>query len=254
MIVENSWSAEGYQTNARFVSDLAGEVFAWLAPGPGERILDVGCGDGALTERIAAAGARVVGIDASSSMVEAARARGLDAHLGDAAELAFDGEFDAVFSNAALHWVRDAERAALGMARALVPGGRLVAEFGGHGNVAAIVTAMRAAARIHGGDESLAGPWFFPTPDEYSTLLGRVGFEVERCELAPRQTPLPTGLEGWLQTFRQPFFDQFAEPARTAVLEEVRTLLAPSLSDGEGRWSADYVRIRIAAHRPGKAV
>lgn len=245
--MEQSWSAEGYANHARFVSDLAEGVFEWLDPQPAESILDLGCGDGALTERIAASGASVVGVDSSPDMVQAARGRGLDARLGDAAALDFYAEFDAVFSNAALHWVPQAEDVAGGVARALKPGGRFVAEFGGFGNVAAIVTAMMAAAEHFGGDKTLAHPWYFPTPEEYGHILQRAGFTVDRAVLIPRPTPLPTGIEGWLSTFRAPFFDQFHGAKRNEVLAFVVDSLRPSLCGVEGGWIADYVRLRVEA-------
>lgn len=243
---QQTWSAESYARNARFVSDLGLEIVSWLAPRPGMRVLDVGCGDGALSERIAAAGALVVGIDPSPSFVEAARARGLDVRETSVTALSFDAHFDAVFSNAVLHWVMEPERAIERMRAALKPRGRLVAEFGGHGNVAAIVTAMRAAARIHGGDGALAAPWFYPTAAEYAAMLRAGGFDVARIGLFPRQTPLPTGMSGWLTTFRAPFFAQFADRA-DAVRDEVVELLRPALCDGEGNWTADYVRLRVEA-------
>jgi trans-aconitate methyltransferase len=243
-----SWSAESYDRNARFVSDLTSEIVAWLAPRPGERILDLGCGDGALTAELARTGAAVLGVDPSEDMLAAASARGLNVQIGDARSLPFDAEFDAVFSNAVLHWVPEPEQAAVCIRAALRPGGRFVAEFGGHGNVAAIVTAMRAVARRHGGDEKLASPWFYPTPEEYQSILESVGLTVERIGLYPRPTPLPTGIEGWLATFRKPFFDQFGDRSG-AMLADVVSLLKPALCDGAGRWTADYVRLRVAARR-----
>ncbi|MBI1385576.1 MAG: methyltransferase domain-containing protein [Rhizobiales bacterium] len=244
-----TWSAEGYAANGRFVADLTEGVLAWLEAKPGERILDLGCGDGALTERLVLSGADVVGVDASRELLAAAEARGLRVLHRDARALGFDAEFEAVFSNAVLHWVLPPEDAVREIHAALKPGGRFVAEFGGHGNVAAIVTAMRAAARLLGGDETLAGPWFFPTPAEYTAMLEAAGFAVERCGLFARPTPLPTGLEGWLGTFRKPFFDQFDGPHRQEALAIVEALLAPSLRDREGRWTADYMRIRVSARR-----
>ncbi|MGO9983034.1 MAG: class I SAM-dependent methyltransferase [Rhodomicrobium sp.] len=245
--LRQSWSAAGYDENARFVSDLGGEILAWLDPKPGECILDLGCGDGALTEKIAAAGAFVIGIDKSPEFIGAARQRGLDAREMDGQALTFASKFDAVFSNAALHWMTAPEAVLAGIARALKPGGRFVAEFGGHGNVAAIVTALRSAALAFGGDPALANPWFFPAPAEYDAMLVRARFVCKRLELKPRPVRLPTGVEGWLMTFREPFFKQFREEARPAVLAHIIELLHPSLCDSGGVWTADYVRLRVAA-------
>ena len=204
--------------------------FPGLDPQSNEHILDLGCGDGALTEKIAAAGARVVGVDSSPDFVEAAVKRGLDVRLMDGHDLSFENAFDAVFSNAALHWMTRPDEVAAGIWRALKPGGRFVAEFGGHGNVAAIVTAMTAVATMRDGDATLAHPWYFPTPDEYSAVLEGAGFEVERVELIPRPTPLPTGMRAWLAIFRAPFFEQFGDKADDAYAD-AEALLRPSLAD-----------------------
>ncbi|MGK9166782.1 methyltransferase domain-containing protein [Inquilinus limosus] len=242
-----SWSAEGYARNARFVADLGQPVLELLAPKPGERILDLGCGDGALTAKLAAAGAEVVGADSSAELVAAARALGLDARIADGQALPFAAEFDAVFSNAALHWMRDADAVIAGVRRALKPGGRFVGEFGGHGNVAAIVTALVAALNARGLDGAARMPWFFPTPAEYAAKLEAQGFRVDTIGLAPRPTPLPTGMRGWLDTFANPLLDGIDGAARSALLDEVEALLAPSLRDRAGQWTADYVRLRFAA-------
>lgn len=241
-----TWDAQSYDHNARFVSDLSADILGWLDPRAGERILDLGCGDGALTLKIANAGASVLGVDASASLVAQAQEIGVDAQLGDGQALRFSNEFDAVFSNAALHWMTRAEDVVRGVRAALRPQGRFVAEFGGHGNVAAVVTALRAVAHYRKADPTLAAPWFYPTPDEYRALLEENGFEVERIALVPRPTPLPTGMHGWLQTFRQPFLNQFGAE-REAVLDEVTALLAPALQDRAGRWTADYVRLKVRA-------
>ncbi len=242
-----TWSAEGYARNARFVADLGQPVLELLAPQPGERILDLGCGDGALTVKLVAAGATVVGADASAELVSAARALGLDARIADGQALAFDAEFDAVFSNAALHWMRQPDAVIAGVRRALKPGGRFVGEFGGHGNVAAIVTALVAALNARGLDGAARMPWFFPTPAEYAAKLEAQGFRVDSIGLVPRPTPLPTGMRGWLDTFANPLLDGIDTAARGSILDEVQALLAPSLRDQSGNWSADYVRLRFAA-------
>jgi SAM-dependent methyltransferase len=247
MPARQEWSVDVYERNARFVSDLGADVVGWLAPRAGERILDLGCGDGALTERIAEAGAEVVGLDSSPAFVEAARARGLDVRLGDGERLDFAGEFDAVFSNAALHWMNDAHAVAAGVRRALKPGGRFVAEMGGHGNVAAIVTGLRAVADRHGIDDRHVSPWYFPTADAYRAVLEANGFSVARIERFCRPTLLPGGLSGWLETFRGPYFEA-AGTGRDRVLGELEALLSPALRDEEGRWTADYVRLRFVAH------
>jgi SAM-dependent methyltransferase len=243
------WGAEKYDRNARFVSDLGSEVLNWLGPRPGERILDLGCGDGALTEKLVQAGANVVGADNSEALLAAARARGLDVRFVDGQALDFGPEFDAVFSNAALHWMTRAEDVVKGVARALKPGGRFVAEFGGHGNIAAIVTALRATALKHGRDPALAAGWFYPTPAEYRALLEANGFAVEKIGLFPRPTPLPTGMRGWLSTFRESFFEQWPAEARDQVVDEIEALLAPALCDRSGNWTADYVRLRVHASK-----
>ena len=167
----------------------------------------------------------------------------------DGHALAFGHEFDAVFSNAALHWMTRPAEVVAGIARALKPGGRFVAEFGGHGNVAAVTTAMRAVGACMEGDVGLAGPWYYPTEAEYSELLEAAGFTVRRVERFARPTPLPTGIEGWLATMRQPFFDQFGARSGEA-LARVVAALEPSLRDSRGTWTADYVRLRVEAIGP----
>ncbi len=242
------WQADSYARNARFVADLALPVVDLLDPRPGEEILDLGCGDGALSLRIAARGAKVTGIDPSPSLAAAARAAGLAVVRGDATVLPFTGCFDAVFTNAVLHWIPEPDAVIGCVAKALRPGGRFVGEFGGHGNVAAIVVALRAAARKYGLDEAQVSPWFYPTPEEYSDRLTRGGFRVGYIELIPRPTPLPTGIEGWLDTFRAPFFQSLPSDKHASIRQEIIDLLAPSLCDSQGNWTADYVRLRFAAH------
>jgi trans-aconitate methyltransferase len=243
-----TWPATGYAENGRFVADLGAPVLDLLAAQPGERILDLGCGDGALTEKIAASGAQVTGVDASEELLAAARVRGLDVGLMDGNRLSFQAEFDAVFSNAALHWMKRPEDVLRGVRRALKPGGRFVGEFGGHGNVAAIYTALLAIFARHGID-LVPQLLFFPTPAEYQDLLERHGFDVESIALISRPTPLPTGMSGWLATFKRGFFSLLPELERATALEETVELLRPILCDSRGQWTADYVRLRFLARR-----
>jgi len=227
------------------VPALGAGILARLAPKQGERILDLGCGDGTLTVQIADLGASVVGVDSSPAMVAAARARGIDARLMNISALSFDNEFDAVFSNAVLHWVRDADAAVAGVYRALCHGGRLVAEFGGHTNVAAIGTALRAVLARRAVEYEW--PWYYPSPAEYRRKLETHGFDVADVVLFPRPTPLPTGMDGWLRTFAMPLLANATPDQKEQLLRETIALLQPALCDEAGQWTADYVRLQVIA-------
>jgi trans-aconitate methyltransferase len=245
------WNPENYERHARFVAELGAPVLDLLAPRPGETILDLGCGDGALTERIAATGAIVRGCDASRELLDAARARGLQVEWADGHALPYAGEFDAVFSNAALHWMTRPADVAAGVRRALRPGGRFVGEFGGFGNVAAIVTAVIAVLERRGvANAAAASPWYFPTAAGYAAVLDEAGFADVRAWLVPRPTPLPTGMRGWLETFADPFMKHLPAADRAGAIDEAVRLLAPSLRDPQGQWIADYVRLRFVARLP----
>ena len=245
------WSAERYAANAGFVSALGAAVLELLAPKPGERVLDLGCGDGALTEKIAAAGATVVAVDAAPDMVAAARARGLDARLLPGQRLDFAGEFDAVFSNAALHWMRPPEAVLAGVRRALKPGGRFVAEMGGHGNTAAILVALRAVLGRRGLDALALSPWYFPSAAAYRRKLEAAGFAVDEIAIVPRPTPLPGSIEAWLETFCEDLFYPLPPAERPRARAEIAELLRPVLTDESGTWIADYVRLRFRATAAG---
>ncbi len=238
---------ERYEKNARFVSDLGAPVLGLLAPSPGERILDLGCGDGVLTRRIVEAGAEVLGVDMADDLLATARAAGLAVEKMDGQALDFEAEFDAVFSNAAMHWMRDADAVIAGVVRALKPGGRFVGEFGGFGNVAAIMTALIAALAHRGHDGTARFPCYFPTSEDYAAKLEAQGFAVESIELIPRPTPLPTDMRGWLETFGDNFVSMLPVEERGEVLDDAVALLRPSLRAPDGRWTADYVRLRFRA-------
>lgn len=255
------WNAADYAANAGFVPALGAAALDLLAPRAGEAILDLGCGDGALTARIAEAGADVVGVDSSDAMLAAARARGLAVERGDGQALGFDARFDAVFSNAALHWMPDQQAVAAGVFRALKPGGRYVGECGGFGNIAAIRTAIRAVLLAHGhapdpvafGGSAAAGSGqTYQTAEAFTALLEAAGFVDIDARIIPRQTPLPTGIRGWLQTFRAGFLDEAGVPeaARAQVVDAIEALLRPALYTPDGQWIADYVRLRWQARKP----
>jgi SAM-dependent methyltransferase len=246
------WNAAAYAANAHFVPALGQPVLDLLQPLSGERILDLGCGDGALTEKLSALGAHVVGIDSSADMIAAALHRGLDARVMDARALNFVNEFDAVFSNAVLHWIRDDPDAPIKSAlRALRAGGRFVGELGGHGCVGAITVALVATLERRGVKDAASWiPWYFPTVEEYEIRLRRAGFVPQSVQLIPRPTPLPTGMRGWLETFADPFCAALPGEERGGFLDDVTALLKPVLCDAEGRWTADYTRLRFAAIKP----
>ncbi len=245
-----TWNPEGYVTNAGFVAELGRPVVDLLNPMPEERILDLGCGDGRLTEKLVAIGCQVVGVDTSVELIEAAQARGLDAQMMDGRYLTFNNEFDAVFTNAALHWIKEADAVVKGVWQSLKSGGRFVGEFGGVHNVATVRQALHQALNARGLDAAAADPWYFPAPAEYKERLTSQGFMVSYIELIPRPTPLPGDIVGWLETFCQAFTKRLPVDQHDDFLNEVREIVRPTLCNKDGQWTADYVRLRFAASKP----
>jgi len=248
MQTKQTWDPDRYARNARFVSDLGAPVVELLAPSPGERILDLGCGDGVLTAKLAAMGCDVIGVDASEAQAQATRKLGVQARVVDAEQLPFDVEFDAVFSNAALHWMRNPDAVIDGVWRALRPGGRFVAEMGGVGCVEKIKRALVEALDRRGLDGKAANPWYFPTVEDYSARLAKRGFTLSYIALIPRPTPLPGDVTAWLETFAQNFTATLPPGERPAYLTEVQEVLRPQLC-AQGQWTADYVRLRFSASK-----
>ena len=243
-----------YAGNGRFVALMAQTLVDALQARAGERILDLGCGDGFLTRKIAESGASVVGVDSSPAMIAAAQGRGpdvppLDVRTVSGESLPFAGEFDAVFSNAALHWMTDQKAVVGGVYRALKPGGRFVAECGGQGNIAAIRVALLAVLTARGIAAAKVENNQFFNAEEYRALLESEGFVVQEITLTPRPTPLPTGMAEWLKTFRASVLAQVPSTERPAVIEQIVALLQPVLCDAQGNWTADYVRLRLIARR-----
>jgi trans-aconitate methyltransferase len=247
----SGWDAGRYQDHHSFVWRYGANLLELLDPRPGERILDVGCGTGQLTADIARSGAHATGLDQSPEMLAEARKNfpALTFIEADAASFQFDEPFDAVFSNAALHWVKDAEGAARSIARVLRPGGRFVAEFGGRGNIASVMAALRHVLGASAGDLS---PWYYPSIGEYAALLERNGLEVRNASLFDRPTPLEgeNGLAEWLRMFGQSYLRPLSGERASAVINQLVSELRPALYR-DGVWTIDYRRLRVVAMRTG---
>ena len=242
----NTWNADQYNRHGDFVSALALPVVDLLAPGSGERILDLGCGDGTLAVEIARSGAQVVAVDLSESMVAKTKEKGIEAYVMSATDLPFESEFDAIFSNAVLHWVKEPEVAIAKIHRALKPGGRLIAEFGGAGNIRHLTEAMQTVFDRHEAFGEFRNPWYFPEPEAYQALLEAGGFAVEAIELIPRPTKIDH-IFNWLATFANGITDHLTADQQAQFREEIKIILEPKIHFEREGWVADYVRLRFRA-------
>ncbi len=248
----NDWNAALYDQKHAFVFEYGKGLLAVLEPQAGERILDLGCGTGHLTQKIAATGAHVVGIDSSPEMIEQARKAYPDIEflVADARDFSFPYRFDAVFSNATLHWIPEAEQVVERVSTALRPGGRLVAEFGGKGNVASIVSALQEAMVELTGVAVEAG-WYYPSIGQYTPLLEKHGLTVQSAVLFDRPTKLEErekGLRNWIAMFCQGMLRSVPADVRPQVIERVEAILRPELFR-DGNWFADYRRLRLVAYK-----
>lgn len=241
------WNAEEYSTNAAYVAKLGNSVLEILAPKSGERILDLGCGDGKLTLEIQNHDCNVLGIDSSEEMINATRKLGIEANVMSGENLNFTQEFDAVFSNAALHWMRSPEQVTNGVYQALKPGGRFVGEFGGKGNINSVITSISEVFEDFPHWGKLNNPWYFPSVIEYAKLLDDAGFEINYLELIPRPTSLEMGIRGWLKVFANGIINHLNAEEQEVFIDQIEKRSREIMFSQENGWVADYVRLRFKA-------
>lgn len=242
----NKWNAKTYNKHTAFVSKLALPVVELLNPQQGENILDLGCGEGTLAVEIEKSGAKVIGVDLSTQMVDAARDKGIKAYVHSATDLPYTCSFDAVFSNATLHWVLDAKSAVTNISKSLRPHGRFVCEFGGYSNMHSVVCAMHEVFEHHPTWGKFENPWYFPTVEEYTALLESEGFAVNYAELIPRPTPMDD-IVHWLDIFANGVTSHLGREDFELFKTECRDILKEKIYSDEEGWILDYVRLRVRA-------
>ena len=240
----SKWSAADYARVGGFVAELGAAALDLLDPQPGERIIDVGCGEGTLTRKIVEHGATVLGIDNSPDMNEAARANGINAILLAAEELPFSSEFDAAFSNATLHWVLEKEQAARAIFRSLKASGRFAGEMGGEGNLAKLREALDEELIIRGYVPPVEASNWYASPEEFANVYEAAGFRQVDARLIERPTPIEHGIAQWVTTFRRGWLD------RADVPEAERAEIGAAVADRVGSNIADYVRLRFIMRKP----
>jgi trans-aconitate methyltransferase len=242
----NKWNADKYNKHADFVSNLGSPVIDLLEPKKDEHILDLGCGDGTLAVEMEKLGANVIAVDLSKSMVEKTKEKGIKAFVMSATELTFKNDFDAVFSNAVLHWVKDANEAIKKILKSLKSNGRFIAEFGGYGNIKYLTEAMQEVFDNHKEFGKFNNPWYFPKDTEYKQLLEENGFNVEYIELIQRPTKIDD-ISNWLDIFANGIVSHLTDEQQKQFKQEVRAILKPKIYSEEDGWVADYVRLRLKA-------
>jgi trans-aconitate methyltransferase len=246
------WNPGLYNSKHAFVYQYGENLIDLLAPKAGEYILDVGCGSGQLTVKIHEISRKVVGIDSSAEMIADAQSKypGVEFKVADAANFSFDQPFDAIFSNAALHWVTNYKGAVRCMHENLKTGGRLVLEMGGKGNIQIIINQLRVSLQQRGFEKQAALTlWYFPSIGEYTSLLEKQGFLVRLAQHYDRPTELAdeaTGIIDWLSMFAAAFFEGVPEDDQATIKAEVQEKIRPFCFK-KGTWYADYKRLRIVA-------
>ena len=247
----NQWNANEYNKNADFVSKLGLPVINLLAPKKDEKILDLGCGDGTLSVEIQKYESQVIAVDLSPDMVAKSKKKGLKASVMSATQLAFYDEFDAVFSNAVLHWVQDAMLAIKNVKQVLKADGRFVGEFGGYGNIQSLQKAIQTVFERHPEYGEFQNPWFFPKKEEYAELLQESGFRVHYIEIIERPTPI-RDIKVWLNIFANGIMQNVPTSKKESFKKEVENILKPKLFTQKDGWVVDYVRLRFAAQKESR--
>ncbi|HHH53238.1 MAG TPA: class I SAM-dependent methyltransferase [Bacteroidetes bacterium] len=244
----NQWNADKYKKHADFVSNLAFPVIELLNPQANEKILDLGCGDGTLAVEIEKFNAKVIAVDLSESMVQKTKEKGIDTFVMSATDLTFENEFDAIFSNAVLHWVKEDAIAIKKISKSLKANGRFIAEFGGYGNIKFLTDAIEEVFNKYQEFGNFNNPWNFPKDNDYKQLLENNGFKVEYIELIPRPTKIDD-ISNWLDIFANGIISHLTNEQQVQFKQEVREILKPKIYSEKDGWVADYVRLRLKAYK-----
>ena len=244
----NNWNTNQYKNHASFVSDMAEDLVEVLNPKKDETILDLGCGDGTLALKIKQKCQNIIAVDLSNEMVEKTKSLGIEAYIMSATNLEFENKFDAVFSNAVLHWVKQSKLAVQNINKVLKQNGRFIAEFGGYKNINTIVQAIQEVFNQNKDYGVFNNPWYFPTTQEYKNILEQNGFEVKSINLTIRPTSVDD-ISNWLNIFANGIISHLNKEQKESFLLEVKCILENKLYTKEQGWILDYVRIRVEAKK-----